>query len=70
VIRGNRDQWLDRDVASRLAAEIPGARLENVVEAARLIPEDSPDRLTELLLDFAAESDAISGARFGASTIK
>ena len=60
VIRGDHDAWLALDTASRLAAAIPKATLTRVPGAARLIPEDAPDYLAELLLKFMAHSDAIS----------
>jgi haloalkane dehalogenase len=45
VIRGDHDEWVGRDIASRLAAEIPKATLTRVPAVARLIPEESPDYL-------------------------
>jgi len=42
VIRGDHDEWVGRDVASRLAKEIPKATLSRVPEVARLIPEENP----------------------------
>jgi pimeloyl-ACP methyl ester carboxylesterase len=54
VIRGDADQWLDYGVAERLAAELPESQLIQLPGVARLIPEETPDHLTELLLDFVA----------------
>ena len=70
VIRGDHDEWLSRDIASRLADDIPNAHLTRIPGVARLIQEESPDNLAELLLGFVAEPGAISGSRFGSSTIK
>ena len=70
VVRGDHDMWLSRDVASRLAATIPRATLTRISGVARLVPEESPDYLAELLLDFVGEIAPESGARFGASTTK
>lgn len=60
VIRGEHDSWLSRDTASRLAAAIPKAALTRVPGVGRLIPEEAPDYLAELLLKFVAQPDAIS----------
>ncbi len=70
VVRGDHDEWVSRDIASRLATEIPKATLSRVAGVARLIPEESPDYLAELLLDFVGEASTASDDRFGASTTK
>jgi len=70
VIRGDHDEWVSRDVASRLADDIPNAKLTRMAGVARLIPEESPDELTQILLDFVGEPDALSSQRLGTSTTK
>ena len=70
VVRGDHDEWVSRDIASRLATEIPKATLSRVAGVARLIPEESPDYLAELLLDFVGEASTASDDRFGTSTTK
>lgn len=52
VLWGERDQWLDPKVADRLVNALPDGRLVRLPGAGRLIPEESPDRMNELLLDF------------------
>lgn len=54
VVAGESDQWVDPAVARRLAAEIPGARLVVVPGTARLVPEEAPDEMADLILDFVA----------------
>ncbi|MGW0231041.1 alpha/beta fold hydrolase [Actinopolymorpha singaporensis] len=49
---GAQDQWLPPEHASRLAAAIPGARLELFAGAGHLVQEDAPGRLTGVLADF------------------
>ena len=49
VIRGEADRWTETAVAERLAATLPGARLERVPEVGRLMPEEAPERLAELI---------------------
>ncbi len=70
IIRGDHDEWVGRDIASRLAAAIPKTTLTRVPGVARLIPEESPDYLSELILNFVGEPADASGDRFGASTTK
>lgn len=52
VIRGDRDPWVGADVAQRLARELPSARLARIANAARLVPEEAPEELAELLVEF------------------
>ncbi len=52
IIRGESDAWLDDTVAERLATAIPESQLIRVPGAGRLIPEDAPEDLTRLILDF------------------
>jgi len=70
VIRGDHDDWVDRDISVRLAAEIPKAALKRIPGVARLIPEESPDYLAELLLEFIGNTAVEADDRFGASTTK
>ena len=52
IVAGERDRWLDAKTAERLAGTIPDARLARVAGVGRLIPEEAPDELTELILRF------------------
>ncbi len=47
------DRFFPREHAERLAKLIPGARLEWIEGARTFSPEDRPERLAELILDFA-----------------
>ncbi len=49
------DRFFPREHAERLAKVIPGARLEWIEGARTFSPEDRPERLAELILDFARE---------------
>ncbi len=42
--------------AERLAAMIPGARLEQIPGSRAFVPEDQPERLAELIAGFVAET--------------
>jgi pimeloyl-ACP methyl ester carboxylesterase len=52
VIRGESDVWLDGDVAGRLAASMPNGQLIRLPGVGRLVPEEAPEQLVTLLLDF------------------
>lgn len=52
IVRGDADQWVDRDVAERFAAELPNARLTRIPGVGRLIPEENPQWLSEQLFAF------------------
>jgi pimeloyl-ACP methyl ester carboxylesterase len=52
VIWGEQDGWLDVRLADRLVNELPDGRLVKMPGVGRLVPEENPDRLSELLLEF------------------
>jgi pimeloyl-ACP methyl ester carboxylesterase len=56
ILWGERDRWLDRSVAARLCARIPGAELRLIPDAGHFAPEDAPDAVTRELLAFFAGS--------------
>jgi pimeloyl-ACP methyl ester carboxylesterase len=62
IIWGERDQWVNARVAEELLSTIGGSRLVRLPGAGRLVPEDSPEMLSNLLLDFV-------GARGSRGTI-
>lgn len=70
VIRGDHDKWLGLDTAIRLAAAIPKATVARVTGVGRLIPEEAPDYLAELLLKFIGEPAVISPSGSSTSTTK
>src|SRR5688500_11728525 len=52
IIWGDEDKWVDGKLAERLANAIPDARLVRLAGVARLVPEENPEHLSELLLAF------------------
>jgi pimeloyl-ACP methyl ester carboxylesterase len=52
VVWGEADQFLDERVPDRLVNAIPDARLVRLPNVGRLVPEEAPDRLAQLILDF------------------
>lgn len=58
VVVGDLDDPGTVESCQRLAAEVPGARLEIFEGAAHMLNLEQPDRFTGLVLDFLAEVDA------------
>lgn len=52
VLWGEKDEWVDGKMADRLVTALPDGRLVRLPGIGRLVPEESPTRLNELLLDF------------------
>jgi pimeloyl-ACP methyl ester carboxylesterase len=52
VIWGEQDIWLDSRLADRLVNELPDGRLVRMPGVGRLVPEENPEQLNELLLEF------------------
>lgn len=56
VLSGGRDVAGYRAIAGRIAAVVPGARLETLVEAGHMLNLERPDRFTELIQSFLADA--------------
>lgn len=52
VVWGDRDPWASSRIGDQLADTIGGSRLVHLPSAGRLVPEDAPETLSQLLLDF------------------
>ena len=52
VIWGEKDQWVDPKMADRVVNALPDGRIVRLPGVARLVPEENPDQMSELLLDF------------------
>src|SRR5438132_1780189 len=52
IVWGEEDRWCDPKLADRLAGAIPDARLVKLPGVGRLVPEESPEQLSKLILDF------------------
>lgn len=50
VVWGDADRWLDERTPERLVAALPDARLERIEGVGRLVPEEAPDRLVQLII--------------------
>jgi pimeloyl-ACP methyl ester carboxylesterase len=58
---GAQDRFFAPELGRRLAAVIPGAHFELVEDSYAFVPEDQPDRLAELLYDFAGAGTQSAG---------
>lgn len=52
IVWGEADEWVDAKMADRLVNALPDGRLVRLPGIGRLVPEESPDQMSELLLDF------------------
>jgi pimeloyl-ACP methyl ester carboxylesterase len=52
VIWGDRDPWTSPKLGEQLADTIGGSRLVHLPSAGRLVPEDAPEMLSTMMLDF------------------
>jgi pimeloyl-ACP methyl ester carboxylesterase len=52
IVWGEEDKWVDARLPEKLANTIPSARLVKLPGIGRLVPEENPQHLTELILDF------------------
>jgi pimeloyl-ACP methyl ester carboxylesterase len=54
VLRGEGSHVLDRDVAERMAKELPGGRFVEIPRAAHTLHEDNPEAVLAALKNFLA----------------
>ena len=52
IVWGEEDQWVDPKTADRLVHALPDGRLVRLPGVGRLVPEENPEQMTSLLLDF------------------
>ena len=52
VIWGEEDPWIDSKMADRLVNALPDGRLVRLPGIGRLVPEEAPERMNSLLLEF------------------
>lgn len=51
IVWGDQDKWVNPKFPDRLAGMVPGARLIRIPTAARLVPEDAPAALANIVLE-------------------
>jgi pimeloyl-ACP methyl ester carboxylesterase len=49
---GDQDPWVGPRFADRIAETIPGSRLVRLPGVGRLVPEEAPEAMLGLLLEF------------------
>jgi pimeloyl-ACP methyl ester carboxylesterase len=52
IVWGDKDPWVPADFPQTLADTLPGSRLVRLPNVGRLVPEEAPDELVNLLLEF------------------
>lgn len=52
IVWGDQDPWIAPKFADRLSDTIPGSRLVHLPGVGRLVPEEAPETLVSLLLEF------------------
>jgi pimeloyl-ACP methyl ester carboxylesterase len=52
IVWGEEDQWVDRKMADRLVNALPDGRLVRIPGVGRLVPEENPEQMSSLVLDF------------------
>jgi len=70
IVRGEKDVWVDADVAGKLRADIADCRVVSFPETARLVPEEAPEELASVITSFisphvgrsASEPDELEGS--------
>lgn len=68
VVFGTRDRLVTVRSAERLVRALPGVRLELIEGAGHVVPEEAPERVNRLLLDFlAAERTTLRPRASGAA---
>ncbi len=59
VVWGDQDRWVGTKLGERLASTMPGARLIRIPTAARLVPEDAPAAMTNIILEFIGAASVV-----------
>lgn len=57
IVWGEAEPWLDGGLPERLQRAIPRSRLVRMAQVGRLVPEESPQVLSQLLLEHARGAD-------------
>lgn len=53
IVWGDQDRFVSQDLPDKLLAKIPGSRLVRLPGVGRLVPEEAPDTIANLVLEFA-----------------
>lgn len=59
VLWGDQDRWIDAKLPNRVVSAIPSARLQRLHGLGRLLPEENPEQLCELLLNLTRSRELV-----------
>jgi pimeloyl-ACP methyl ester carboxylesterase len=59
IVWGEQDRFVPPNFGDRLAQTIPGSRLVRIATAARLVPEEVPDALAAMVLEFMGAASVV-----------
>ena len=62
VVWGDQDRFLSPKMADKLADTIPGSRLVRLPGTGRLVPEEAPETLANMILEFVGAAGTIARA--------
>jgi pimeloyl-ACP methyl ester carboxylesterase len=62
IVWGDQDRFLSPKMADRLADTIPGSRLVRLPGTGRLVPEEAPETLANMILEFVGAAGPIARA--------
>lgn len=60
IVWGDQDPFVSPKLADRLADTIPGSRLVRLPGTGRLVPEEAPDTLTNIILEFVGAAGMVA----------
>ena len=55
IVWGDLDNWLEGSIPDRLATAIRNSRVVRIPTSARLVPEEDPDGLADLIIGFTSQ---------------
>src|SRR5918999_5806819 len=59
VLWGDQDRWIDAKLPNHVVNAIPSARLQRLHGLGRLLPEENPEQLCELLLNLTRSRELV-----------
>ena len=62
IVWGDQDSFVSPKLGDRLADTIPGSRLVRLPGCGRLVPEEAPESLAGMILEFVGASGLIARA--------
>jgi pimeloyl-ACP methyl ester carboxylesterase len=62
IVWGDQDRFLSPRMADKLADTIPGSRLVRLPGTGRLVPEEAPETLANMILEFVGAAGTIARA--------